>query len=565
MPRNTAIQQTLNATGGTQFTIEANTMGLESIRLHAPLATDLVLTEGAEPATFTRASVASHVVAGIVTDVASGDPRFGADGLLMEGSARQVLAYTDDFTNARWNAAAGRVVVTNDATTTPDGGTSNSLMTDDDSGGTNTVFLDEIKDLISTGTWTFSVYAKAGTITTLGLQTNSFDASANGESYFDLTAGTAYAPNANHTSAIEPLANDWYRCSITFTTTSDANGRLRIRMATANGQSTNVPVDGTSTMYVWRANAVEAGFASSPIFNDGASFVDRQADVLTYPATDNWPTPNNAFTVAVTQKSLSAGIASTIVNPAGLTAEVSLNVNTSDQLQLSAAGVTSTDTTNLATASHRSIGTWLSGGDQKLYTDTVLMDTDTASNTANTVTAINVGGGTAPFYGYLTDLRIYDDELSQADIDNELNPSGDSPILTTPYSIEIAPGDTADSATGGTIPDVVTDKFKLYLGSSVDMNKKQSIVGSLVVCYNKLMTDAGKGGDTTTNTKVARANYIEASQTNVTIEAVTSNIGVNDVAIVVDGNFGSARNQTIEYREAFRKLVAQILHRSTGN
>jgi hypothetical protein len=107
--------------------------------------------------------------------------------------------------------------------------------------------------------------------------------------------------------------------------------------------------------------------------------------------------------------------------------------------------------------------------------------------------------------------------------------------------------------------------MKLYLGSTVDLTKKQSIVGSLVVCYNKLMTDAGKGADTTTNTKVARADYIEADSSNVVIEAVTSNIGVNDVAIVVDGSFGSARNQTIEYREAFRKLIAQILQRSTGN
>ena len=140
-----------------------------------------------------------------------------------------------------------------------------------------------------------------------------------------------------------------------------------------------------------------------------------------------------------------------------------------------------------------------------------------------------------------------------------------SPTLTTPYSIEITETQTAAQATAGTTPDTVSGKFKIFLASSVVMKDRQSIIGSLKVCFNQLMFIAGRGGDTTTATKVVRGDQYEASADNVIFENVTTNIAVGDVVIVVDGDFGSARNQTLMYREAFRKLISVILESSTGN
>ncbi len=140
-----------------------------------------------------------------------------------------------------------------------------------------------------------------------------------------------------------------------------------------------------------------------------------------------------------------------------------------------------------------------------------------------------------------------------------------STTITTPYSLEITEGQTAADSIANTIPGTVSGKFKIFLGSSVDVKDRQSIIGSLIVCYNHLMFVAGRGADSSTDTKVVRGDQYEASAENVTFETVTTNIAAGDVAIVVDGDFGSARNQTLMYREAFRKLIAVLLQNSTGN
>lgn len=138
-------------------------------------------------------------------------------------------------------------------------------------------------------------------------------------------------------------------------------------------------------------------------------------------------------------------------------------------------------------------------------------------------------------------------------------------MITVPYSLDIAPGEAAAEATAGTDSDVVAGNMKIFLGSAVNPADRQSIYGSLRVVFNYLMTNAGKGSDSSTDTKSARANYLEAGTGNVTLESVTTNIETTDVAIIVSGTFGSERNQTVEYREAFRKLRAQLLERSAAN
>ena len=130
--------------------------------------------------------------------------------------------------------------------------------------------------------------------------------------------------------------------------------------------------------------------------------------------------------------------------------------------------------------------------------------------------------------------------------------------------MDIAPGDAAESATADIVATVVAGKMKIFLGSSVDPAKRQSIRGSLKVIYNFMMTEAAKG-TVTSGDIVAFGDYIEVDQATITLTNVITGIGANDVAVVVSGSFGSATNQTIEYREAFRKLNAQLLTRSAGN
>jgi len=137
-------------------------------------------------------------------------------------------------------------------------------------------------------------------------------------------------------------------------------------------------------------------------------------------------------------------------------------------------------------------------------------------------------------------------------------------MITTPYSLDIAPGDAAESATADIVATVVAGNMKIFLGSGVDPAKRQSIRGSLKVIYNFMMTEAAKG-TVTSGDIVAFGDYLEVNQATITLTNVITGLGANDVAVVVSSAFGSATNQTIEYREAFRKLNAQLLTRSAGN
>lgn len=189
------------------------------------------------------------------------------------------------------------------------------------------------------------------------------------------------------------------------------------------------------------------------------------------------------------------------------------------------------------------------------------MATYVALDTDNRTLIETSGFSLLPDNTHYTAVSLYNIGLLAA---GQPIPTG-APTLTTPYSISIADGESAGNATGGTTPGATANEMKLYLGSSVNPADRQSIVGTLTACYNQLMFIAGRGADSSTDTKVVRGDYHSATAENIVFETVTTNIGVNDVAIVVDGNFGSSRNATLEYREAFRKLIAQLLERSTGN
>jgi len=137
--------------------------------------------------------------------------------------------------------------------------------------------------------------------------------------------------------------------------------------------------------------------------------------------------------------------------------------------------------------------------------------------------------------------------------------------ITTPYSLELTADQSMHEAVADIDSDVTANKMKIFLGSAVTAANRVSILGTLQSCFNELMVQAGRGADTSTNTKTARANFIGGTSGTVTVEAVTSNITTSDVAIVVSGTFGSERNQTLAYREAFRKLTDRLQEVSNSN
>ena len=159
-----------------------------------------------------------------------------------------LLSYTEDFTNAAWQKA--NASITANTTTSPDGTTTADTITDN-----STSALHQIQYPITTtvGAYTISCYAKAGTLSYVGL----FNNSSNQGKFFNLSNGTT-AGNivaAPTSTTIQSVGNGWYRFSIT-TTTLGSNSNWQIIVSE---DGINYSYSGTGkNAYIWGAQ-LDAG------------------------------------------------------------------------------------------------------------------------------------------------------------------------------------------------------------------------------------------------------------------------------------------------------------------
>ena len=135
--------------------------------------------------------------------------------------------------------------------------------------------------------------------------------------------------------------------------------------------------------------------------------------------------------------------------------------------------------------------------------------------------------------------------------------------ITTPYGLELGRDDDAGDAVADTFPNPSAGKMKIFLGTNIDPSKRQSINGTLICCFNKLMGShlrqyAGAA---------ACAAYapLGGTEMDVTINKTgITGIGDNDVAITVAGDFLSLGRQgsTGFYKETFEQLL-EVLRENT--
>lgn len=173
-----------------------------------------------------------------------------------------LLTYSEAFDNAAW-VNVGTTETAN-SVIAPNGYQTADTLIDTATTGRHSIYEAYTTSAL---TYTFSVYAKAGTLNYIkvGIATTGTTGV-----YFNLATGTKGTEDAGFTGAIENVGNGWYRCSITTLLTAAAN--YAQVMLSANGSDAGSYTGlGTGTAYIWGAQLVQGSVAGDYRRTDAAA------------------------------------------------------------------------------------------------------------------------------------------------------------------------------------------------------------------------------------------------------------------------------------------------------
>ena len=135
---------------------------------------------------------------------------------------------------------------------------------------------------VAAGTYTFSIYAKAPTSTSVTFQV-AFGSAASGRANFNLPAGSVGSDD--HTSSITPVGDGWFRCAVTVAPTA---GTLEIYLAIVTS-STAARLEvfsgtGERTFLLWGAQLSDSASLDpySPVFGAAPSAAAYHGPRLDY-------------------------------------------------------------------------------------------------------------------------------------------------------------------------------------------------------------------------------------------------------------------------------------------
>lgn len=160
-----------------------------------------------------------------------------------------LLQYTEEFDNANW-IIGNASVVANSAVAPNSRVTADKLVEDNSSFG-HSAFQIPNGNVLTSTTYTLSVYAKTGGRNWIFVEFITYNLPKFG--WFDLVNGVTGTVSSSTTSAISNEGNGWYRCSIATSSQFGGNSPLHI-VGLANADNvTTYAGDGASGAYVWGA------------------------------------------------------------------------------------------------------------------------------------------------------------------------------------------------------------------------------------------------------------------------------------------------------------------------
>jgi len=221
--------------------------------------------------TATRAGVATYTdfngnIATASPNTVRVDHVDGVPMILVEPTATNLVTHSEDF--SQWTGE--NATIQSDVIISPSGSQDGSKMV-----ASNSVQRQGInKAQTQSGDLAFSVFAKKGEYDVIQL-TDAVNASSYAN--FNLTSGTV-GSYAGYTPKIELVGNDWFRCSVTFNSTTINKVRLTIAEQDNDGRLETFAGNGADGLYIWGAQ-LETGIATSYIPTSGST-AQRAADDL---------------------------------------------------------------------------------------------------------------------------------------------------------------------------------------------------------------------------------------------------------------------------------------------
>jgi hypothetical protein len=230
-------------------------------------------TTGSNLVTFTRRSSGTYV---------------GSDGVLRT-AVTNLLLQSNGFDTTWVNSNSSETAA---AEIAPDG--TNTAWEIKDTLDVSTAIHSIYQNFTSvTGTtYTFSVWAKAGTLPgiVLSLPTSAFG--ANLAVRFDLQIGTIISASAGTTNSIVAYSDGWYRLAVTATATSSASGQWQFRID--NGSGGSYQGDGTGTILIWGAQLEQSSTVGE--------YIPTTSNINSAPRFDHNPTTGESLGLLVEEQ-----------------------------------------------------------------------------------------------------------------------------------------------------------------------------------------------------------------------------------------------------------------------
>jgi hypothetical protein len=176
------------------------------------------------------------------------------------------IIQSEDFTSGSWNKSSGRVVITSNSITAPDGELTADLATW--STPNNADSLRQDKSFLAQQ-YTVSIYLKYNSAQWVQMYFGSTGFTG-GHANFDLINGVI-GGNSNGSSSIEDVGDGWYRCSVTRTASTSGNTAICATVPVSSGLASRFGAEVAGAYYVWGGQMNEGSIKAYTMTTTGVS------------------------------------------------------------------------------------------------------------------------------------------------------------------------------------------------------------------------------------------------------------------------------------------------------